>query len=247
MFEASYVVPPALQAMYGDAMELKCRRLTDVFANRQVGAYILVMANRSAAETSSVEATAELNLAVLCQIAQTLSAGQELAGALGEVLQVLSDKRDMPRGMVVLLDESTGKLRTLAATGFDGDKAEPPKHALGEGITGNVTATGRARIVRDLRAEKDSPDRDIRLGVGAEPVSYLCLPVAVSGRTVGALAVYKVLVSDQQLLTDQALLEIVSAMLGQAIRIDRMVVRQKDQLFREYSQIRAQVRDRYRF
>jgi hypothetical protein len=44
-----------------------------------------------------------------------------------------------------LLDESTGRLRTEAAVGMTPDEIERGKYALGEGITGNVVATGRPR------------------------------------------------------------------------------------------------------
>ena len=42
---------------------------------------------------------------------------------------------------LVLLDESTGRLRTEAAIGLAQDDIERNRFALGEGITGNVVAT----------------------------------------------------------------------------------------------------------
>jgi Nif-specific regulatory protein len=47
--------------------------------------------------------------------------------------------------------------------------------------------------------------------------------------------------------SDHAFLTIVAAFLAQAIQINRMVMRQKDELLEENAQLRAQVRDRYRF
>ena len=60
------------------------------------------------------------------------------------MMQIISDKLDMRRGSLVLLDESTGRLRTEAAVGLTPEEIERGKYALGEGITGNVVATGRA-------------------------------------------------------------------------------------------------------
>ena len=78
-------------------------------------------------------------------------------------MQIISEKLDMRRGALVLLDESTGRLRTEAAVGLTPEEIERGKYALGEGITGNVVATGRARIIPDLRSEPDFLNRTGRL------------------------------------------------------------------------------------
>jgi len=64
---------------------------------------------------------------------------------------------------LVLLDESTGRLRTEAAVGLTPEEMERGKYALGEGITGNVVATGRPRVVADVRSEPDFLNRTGRL------------------------------------------------------------------------------------
>src|SRR5204863_7173310 len=78
-------------------------------------------------------------------------------------------------------------------------------------------------------------------------VSFLCVPIRIEGRTSGALAVDKPYVTDAQLRSDHRFLDIVGAFLALAIRINRMVMRQKEELLEENAQLRAQVRDRYRF
>ena len=79
------------------------------------------------------------------------------------------------------------------------------------------------------------------------PISFLCVPIKIEGRTAGALSVDKPFVSDEQLRSDHAFLDIIAAFLAQAIQINRMVMRQKEELLEENAQLRAQVRDRYRF
>ena len=73
------------------------------------------------------------------------------------------------------------------------------------------------------------------------------MPIRIEGRTAGALSVDKPFVSDEQLAQRSAFLDIVAAFLAQAIQINRMVMRQKEELLEENAQLRAQVRDRYRF
>jgi Nif-specific regulatory protein len=192
---------------------------------------------------------AEQELAVLTEIGEILSSTLELREAFPKMMQIISDKLNMRRGTLVLLDESTGRLRTEAALGLTADDIDRNRFAVGEGITGNVVATGRARVIADVRADPDFLNRTKRLQL--EPldvrVSFLCVPVKIEGRTAGALAVDKPFVSDDQLRGDQRFLDIVAALLAQAIRINRMVMRQKEELLEENAQLRAQVRDRYRF
>src|SRR2546423_1658495 len=173
--------------------------------------------------------TREQELHILTEIGQILSSTLELREAFAKTMQIISDKLDMHRGALVMLDESTGRLRTEAAIGMTQEEIERGRYALGEGVTGNVVATGRPRIIPDMRSEPDFLNRTGRLTPGAAqgPVSFLCVPVKIHGRTAGALSVDKPFVSNEQLTNDQRFLDIITAFLGQAIQVNRMVMRQK--------------------
>src|SRR5437763_11307002 len=135
--------------------------------------------------------SAEQELSILTELGQILSSTLELRDAFGRMMQIISDKLNMHRGALVLLDESTGRLRTEAAVGMTADEIERGKYALGEGVTGNVVATGRPRIIPDLRAEPDFLNRTGRLSadMAVAAVSFFCVPIKIEGRTAGALAV----------------------------------------------------------
>jgi Nif-specific regulatory protein len=191
---------------------------------------------------------ADQELAILTEVGQILSSTLELRDAFDKMMQIISDKLDMHRGTLILLDESTGRLRTEAALGLAPDDIQRNRFALGEGITGNVVATGRARIVPDIRNEPDFLNRTGRMAQSQDQqISFLCIPIRIEGRTAGALAVDKPYVNDEQLRAGQTFLEIIAAFLAQAIQIHRMVMRQKEELLEENAQLRAQVRDRFRF
>src|SRR5947207_14841503 len=96
---------------------------------------------------------AEHELAILNEIGVILSSTLELRDAFAKIMQIISEKLNMHRGALVLLDESTGRLRTEAAAGLTPEEIDRGKYALGEGVTGNVVATGRARIIPDVRSE----------------------------------------------------------------------------------------------
>ncbi|MBV8780575.1 MAG: GAF domain-containing protein, partial [Phycisphaerae bacterium] len=189
-------------------------------------------------------------LTILTSVGAILSSTLDLREAFSKMMQLISDRLNMRRGTLVLLDESTGRLRTEAAIGLTPDDIERNRFALGEGVTGNVVATGRARIITDVRNDPDFLNRAGRLPANNTtdgPISFLCVPIKIEGRTAGALSVDKPFVDEEQLKNDRSVLDITAAFLAQAIQINRMVMRQKEELLEENAQLRAQVRDRYRF
>jgi Nif-specific regulatory protein len=191
---------------------------------------------------------ADQELSTLTDIGHILSSTLELREAFQKTMQLISDRLAMRRGALVLLDDSSGRLRTEAAIGLTPEEIERGKYALGEGVTGMVVATGRARIIPDLRDEPDFLNRTGRLGQdGESAISFLCIPIKAEGRVVGALSVDRTLATREQLESDRRFLEIIAAFLTQAITVHRMIVRQKEELLEENAQLRAQVRDRYRF
>jgi len=188
-------------------------------------------------------------LSSLMAIGHILSATLELSQVFPRVMQIISDQRNMRRGTLVLLDESTGRLRTEAAIGLTPDDIQKNRFAVGEGVTGGVVATGRSRVVADVRKEPDFLNRTGRLA--NEPVdqqiSFVCVPIRIDNRVAGALAVDKPFQSDAQLQADVSFLEIVAAFLALAIQINRMVMREKNKLLEENAQLRSQIRDRFKF
>src|SRR5450432_4231311 len=148
-----------------------------VFAKRTGTAYIMVMPASDSPNLAARGGVADQELAILTEIGQILSSTLELRDAFGQIMQIISTKLDMHRGTLVLLDESTGRLRTEAAVGLAPGDIERNRFALGEGITGNVVATGRARIVPDIRNEPDFLNRTGRMSAlpQDQQLSFLCV------------------------------------------------------------------------
>jgi len=209
----------------------------------------MVMPETAPPISEASQPTAEQELSILTEMGQILSSTLELRDTFGKMMQIISDKLNMRRGTLVLLDEGSGRLRTEAAVGLTPDEMDRGKYALGEGITGSVVATGRPRIVADVRKEPDFLNRTGRFNPTAHEgqISFICVPIKIENRTVGALSIDKPFSSDEQIQSDYRFLEIITAFLSQAIQINRMVMRQKEELLEENAQLRSQVRDRYRF
>ncbi|HMO25923.1 MAG TPA: sigma 54-interacting transcriptional regulator [Tepidisphaeraceae bacterium] len=169
--------------------------------------------------------------------------------SFSRMMRIVSEKLQLHRGTMVLLDESTGRLRTEAAFGLAPEDMERNRFALGEGVTGNAVATGRARVIPDVRNDPDFLNRTSRLNYqpDGQSVSFLCVPIKIEGRVAGALSVDTTANSPDDLVADRQFLEIIAGFLAQAVQINRMIMRQKEDLLEENAQLRAQVRDRFRF
>src|SRR5215204_2546540 len=158
-----------------------CQKPAEVVASGARGAYIVVMAVPTTPISSAHASQADQELSILTEIGAILSSTLELREAFGKVMQIISDKLNMHRGTLVLLDDSTGRLRTEAAVGLTDEEIARGKYALGEGINGNVVATGRPRIIPDLRNEPDFLNRTGRITPEKrnEAISYICVPIKI--------------------------------------------------------------------
>src|SRR5439155_23334988 len=87
--------------------------------------------------------------------------------------------------------------------------------------------------------------RGVRESHGRGELSYLCVPVMVGGRTVGALGVALPYRKDRRYGQDTARLSIVAAMLGQAVRVHRLVEAERERLLEENTKLRQELRERY--
>ncbi len=191
----------------------------------------------------------EQELAVLEQISQILGSSLELEELFGEVMDVVAERLGMRRAALILKDESTGGLRMVAAIGLTPEEQARGQYAIGEGITGRVVATGESRVIEDVSRDPDFLDRTGVAGsLGEEHgSSFICVPVKMQRSVVGVISVFKPFEDRETLHADARLLSIISASLAQAIHINQLVKREKDQLLAENQRLRDDLRTKYTF
>jgi len=194
-------------------------------------------------DTSSTQ-----SLALILDLCETVCACGELPQAFSRIMKIMAGQRRVHRACLLNLDEASGKLVPAAAFGLSHEEMQKGRYFPGEGITGNVLATGRSRIIPDIRQEPDFLNRLGRtLAESAAIISFLCVPIRVDGRITGVIWAEKNLVEPNELAIDHAILEILSSMLSQMLRLDRLAMRQKDELLTITSEQRSHARERYHF
>jgi hypothetical protein len=106
----------------------------------------------------------------------------DLPEVLKIILEIVINLIGAERFAVYVLDERSGALEAVAAEGIA--KQDLPRLRLGEGPVGRSVAT-QETLCAGTRASED-PRRPI-----------VCIPLAVQGRSIGAITIYKLLVQKE--------------------------------------------------
>ncbi len=191
---------------------------------------------------------AELELSLLNEISRVLGSTLDLHSVFDQTMRVLAVRLGMERGSLVLLDDLTEKLRIETAVGHTPEEMHRGTYDVGEGITGSVVAKGESMVVRDIATDERFLNRTgSRNAVAGVQTSFICVPIKTEGRTVGALSVDKRFIDEDSLKSDQRLLEIIASFIAQALKINEIVVQEREEWQEEKRSITANLRSKYKF
>jgi Nif-specific regulatory protein len=186
-------------------------------------------------------------LGTLLDVSQALSGHLNLQAGLSGVLTILERRCRAVRGTVALLDERTSELHVRAALGLTRD-SQSIRYTLGEGITGEVAATGEVIVVPEISADARFLHRAAsRRERGSEEFSFVCLPILLHRRPVGTLSIelkYRAERDYERLLK---FLRVVASMISQAVRIHRLLEAERQKLVSENAQLRQELIQRHDF
>ncbi len=184
-------------------------------------------------------------ITTLTDISHTLSGALSLRSALGRVLEILSRQYGVSRGAVTLLD-SAGHLHVQAAHGVSPDRVGA-RYGLGEGVTARVVESGKPVIVPQVSREPMLRDRVTRGDSDRRDASFICVPVTLNRKPVGALAVDLPFRRHRDYDQYVRLFRLVAAMIAQAVRVERLVDAERQKLLEENIHLREELRERYDF
>ncbi|MFH1541984.1 MAG: sigma 54-interacting transcriptional regulator [bacterium] len=189
-----------------------------------------------------------MKVSVLVDISEALSASLDLEKNLNSILKVLSDSLEMKRGTVTLVDPVTNELRIEVAHGLTKQEQKRGKYNIGEGITGKVVESGEPMVVPDIEAEplflnKTRSRKDLQ----SRKFAFLCVPIKVGNKVVGALSVDHLFKGNISYEEDINLLTIIAAMVGQAVRNRELADKEKQAVVAENIQLKQQIKGKYKF
>ncbi len=181
----------------------------------------------------------------LTEIAQALSGTLTLRSGLVRVLEILGRQQGLVRGAVALVN-SSGQLHVEATHGVQADRAGA-RYGLAEGVTARVVESGKPVVVPQVSREPMFRDRLPRHELDKREVSFVCVPVVVNRKPVGALAVDLPFKRQRDYDAVVRILRLVALMIGQAVRVDRLVDAERQRLIDENAHLREELRERYDF
>ena len=158
-------------------------------------------------------------LATLHAIAKILAQPQDLRDQLEQVLQEMSSRLGMQRGMISLLDRERKEAWLDIAHGVNIEGMDVT-YKPGEGITGKVAETGRPMAIANLGQATHFLDRTgARRNLNRSELAFLCVPIIYDDRVVGVLSADKVAKEVQSLDKELAMLSAAAELMAKAVHI----------------------------
>ncbi len=184
-------------------------------------------------------------LATLLELSQALSGTPNLKHSLHRALEILESRHGMFRSAVTLMHEDSD-LHIEASNGIsvEGQRAQ---YRLGEGITGRVVESGKPIVVPQVSREPMLLNRAAQRKGLKEELSFICVPILVGRKVVGALGVDLHFKRDRDYDRSVKFLRVIACMIGQAVRVERLVEAETQRLVAENIHLREELRERYDF
>jgi Nif-specific regulatory protein len=207
------------------------------------------MITKTAARTVSTTDTPSNEherLATLLQISSALSSTLNAKAGIQEVLETLARRHSTAQSVVVLLDEDGRQLHVEAAHGL----SRPSHHihyTVGDGVVGKVVESGKAVVVPRVTKEPTLVLPAAARNNHDDESSFICVPIGFDRRVVGALGVNLKYKADRNFDRSKAFFSVAASMIGQALKVQRLVAAQHRRLVNENAHLRQELKERYDF
>src|SRR3989339_255608 len=185
---------------------------------------------------------------ILINISNALSSSLNLEETLGSIFRVLSETLEMERGTITLVDPITNELKIAVAHGLTKEEKERGRYKIGEGVTGKVVETGAPMVVTDAKSNPLFLNKTkARKGLEDKNFTFLCVPIKVSNKVIGALSVDRLFEKDVSYEEDLNLLTIIASMVGQAVKVRELAEKDKQAVVSENVMLRRELKGKYKF
>ena len=185
-------------------------------------------------------------LSTLLEISQALSGTLNMRSALQRVLEILAKHHGTVRSMVTLLGDH-GELHVEASDGLEAP-AHGIRYRIGEGIIGKVVETSKPIVVPRVSKEPEFLNRaSKRPELPKEELSFVCVPILINRRAVGALGVDLRFKPDRDYDRSTQFYGIVASSIAQAVKVQRIVEEDKKRLVDENIHLKQELKERYDF
>ena len=180
--------------------------------------------------------SAEMALFGLYEISKILNAPVRLESMLASVVNILTSFLAMRRGMIVVIDE-TGEPEIVATAGWAGEVKGRPIDSLPQAVIDRIVATQTSLVVQDTAT--DPLFADTPAAHDPSRVSFVGVPIKDDPKVIGTLSIDRVWDGSADIRIDEDLrfLAMVANLVGQAVRLHRVVAADRRRLIDERSRL----------
>jgi Nif-specific regulatory protein len=186
-------------------------------------------------------------LSTLLEASQAFSSTPDLKEGLRRVLEILGRHHGAIRSTVVLLNKETGDVEVEASAGAV-TPGKRVRYRLGEGITGRVVESGKPIVVPRVSREPSFLHRAAdRPELPTQELSYISAPIALDGRTIGAVSIDLHFKANRDYNRTVKFLGVVASMIAQTVKLHRLIEAERQRLVDENAHLRLELKERYDF
>jgi len=160
-------------------------------------------------------------LRLLFEVTQALDSADDFSDNLDGVLALMARYTGMMRGTITMVNPDSSEIIIEASYGLNEEEIRRARYKLGEGITGKVIQTGTPMAVPHISEEPLFLNRTGARELQKEDVSFLCVPIILTGKPIGALSADRLFADSIRLDEDLRLLQVLASIISRAVRIRR--------------------------
>jgi Nif-specific regulatory protein len=184
---------------------------------------------------------AEVALLGIYEISKVLTVAMPLEAVLGRVANLLSSFLDMSHGLIALLGDD-GSHDLVVGSHCDPTSARRYFERLPVQVIGRIVVTQMPLVIENVKQDPLFSDCEV---VDEDPdvqrISFVGVPIKDRGRVIGTLSIDRAWKPDDRIAfrfdDDVRFLTMVANLLGQTVRLQQLVVRDRERLLTDRSRL----------
>jgi Nif-specific regulatory protein len=186
-------------------------------------------------------------LKILSRIGQAFASNNSSASVLPLLLEICREELGFSRSFIVLYDAATEKSRPYATDGISATEFRRLENHIEKSFIWQVFRDNKPVTLPKTHLEPTFLSVfGERSGASAE-TSCICVPIALGGKVLGAFGVEFVYESRFDYENLSEFLAVAAAMISQALKVKRVIHREKERLLAENTNLRRELREKYDF
>jgi len=186
----------------------------------------------------------DTDMEFLVNISNLISHSDDLYSNLELLMDELCTFFNAKYSMMTIVDQLNDKIMLSASHGLTEKEKSKGIYHVGEGIIGQVVASGEPVIIPDISKERRFLNK---IGVGMSALvnkghlmAFLCVPVIIKNETVGTLSIHKEHSGKKDFEHDIKLLNVIAILIGKNLSIHRKHIEELDELRKENRRLQSE-------